>query len=58
MPLFLTNGGFFGFGSGAFGQLQANPPAGGVLVPMSQNLGMMGGIGGKLGGLNGMYGGY
>jgi hypothetical protein len=55
LPLFLRNGGHFGFGSGAFGQLQANPPAGGVINPMSQNLGMggaagAGGGGGLLGG--------
>ena len=43
LPLFLRNGGHFGFGSGAFGQLQANPPAGGVIVPMSMNLGTGGG---------------
>jgi hypothetical protein len=56
LPLFLRNGGWFGFGSGAFGQLQANPPAGGVIFAPNQNLG---GMGGKLGGgLNGIYGGY
>jgi hypothetical protein len=55
LPMFLRNGGWFGFGSGAFGQLQANPPAGGIVFPANQNLG---GMGGKLGGLNGIYGGY
>ncbi len=58
LPLFLRNGGHFGFGSGAFGQLQANPPAGGVIIPMSQNLGGQGAGGGLLGGgiLGGMAG--
>ncbi len=59
LPLFLRNGGFAGFGSGAFGQLQQSPPAGGVIVPDSSNLGNGGGgVGGKLGGLNGISGGY
>jgi hypothetical protein len=62
LPLFLRNGGHFGFGSGAFGQLQANPPAGGVIIPMSQGLGAggaagAGGGGGLLGGLGGCQGG-
>jgi hypothetical protein len=61
LPLFLRNGGHFGFGSGAFGQLQANPPAGGVIIPMSQNLGGAGaggaGGGGILGGMGGCQGG-
>jgi hypothetical protein len=55
LPLFLRNGGWFGFGYGAFGQMQANPPAGGVIIPMNEGLG---GMGGKLGGLGGYYGGY
>jgi hypothetical protein len=55
LPLFLRNGGFFGFGSGAFGQLQANPPAGGVILPPSQQLGGngAGGAGGLGGGILG-----
>jgi len=48
LPLFLRNGGHFGFGSGAFGQLQTSPPAGGVIVPQSVNLGNGGGGGGAL----------
>ncbi len=43
LPLFLRNGGHFGFGSGAFGQLNTSPPAGGVIVPQSSNLGNGGG---------------
>jgi hypothetical protein len=63
LPLFLRNGGFFGFGSGAFGQLQANPPAGGVILPPSMQLGGQGagggagGLGGLLGGMGGCQGG-
>jgi hypothetical protein len=58
LPLFLRNGGHFGFGAGAFGMLQAAPPAGGVIIPPSQQLGAAGavGAGGAIGALGGMTG--
>jgi hypothetical protein len=55
LPLFLRNGGVWGFGAGAFGQLQANPPSGGVIIPENMNLGNGGG---KLGAFNGNFGCY
>jgi hypothetical protein len=57
LPLFLRNGGHWGFGAGAFGQLAANPPSGGVIIPQSMGLGGNNGGGNILGGMTGCQGG-
>lgn len=51
LPLFLRNGGHFGFGSGGFQQFTLSNPRS-VIIPPG-----MGGMGGKAGGLNGLSGG-
>jgi hypothetical protein len=51
LPLFLRNGGHFGFGSGGFQQFTLSNPRS-VIIPPG-----MSGMGGKAGGLNGADGG-
>lgn len=51
LPLFLRNGGHFGFGSGGFQQYTISNPKSAIFPPG------MSGMGGKAGGLNGFDGG-